>query len=65
MNFSNYTLIKNIQFIILFFQTECMEIDDLLTIDTEADNSNNPTFSVVLTGSNKQYMCNQCHVSIK
>lgn len=42
-------------------ETECMEIDGILTIDTEADKCNNPTFSVVLTGNNKQYMCNQCH----
>lgn len=38
-----------------------MEIDDLLTVD--ADNTSN-SYSVVLTGKDKQYMCNQCHVSI-
>ncbi|CAH0725766.1 unnamed protein product, partial [Brenthis ino] len=39
-------------------ETECMEIDDLLTID--ADNTSN-SYSVVQTGKDKQYMCNQCH----
>ncbi|XP_047535597.1 uncharacterized protein LOC125069986 isoform X1 [Vanessa atalanta] len=39
-------------------ETECMETDDMLTID--AENSNN-SYTIVNSGKDKQYMCNQCH----
>ncbi|XP_050347390.1 uncharacterized protein LOC126771529 [Nymphalis io] len=39
-------------------ETECMETDDVLTID--AGNSNN-SYTIVNSGKDNQYMCNQCH----
>lgn len=47
--------------IINLLQTECMEIDDVLTIDAE---NTDIEYTIVGVGKDKKYICNQCNVSV-